>query len=397
MRAPPPSANRAPTRSPRRPERLRLRHLVGPGTLAVVLLLLPSGALGSFPGTLSGSGEASAGALASAGAAGTSGAVGYHFPAPIVGVPGTLYRGPTIATTPSTFWSVDAQTSCASCIWTSSSVRSFLNQTPFTWVRYGQNLDQCNISANRQYSSDGVASVGCGYNLTALKNWCGAQTPRCHMILGLPGENNNSQEDAAIAHWIVATVGIQPDYWAIGNEPTQWTHYGIPWTHWKSGDRSHASALAYAVDVRSAIRAVRAVDPAARFIGVEAACYCNTAYFQEVGQVDGSSISAVAYHSYPSTGQSRPTVAQFYAPLSSSSNLSHSNADVRNALVAGCRSCAALPIFVNEYNAGPGWSPSSRGGTFANAAFLAASITEGLRANVSQLTVFNLQTASKSG
>jgi hypothetical protein len=193
---------------------------------------------------------------------------------------------------------------------------------------------------------------------------------------------------------MVHTIGLQPDYFSIGNEPTQWTHYGIPWSHWSAKDHSTPTSLAYAFDVRAAIKAVLVVDPTAKFVGVEAACYCNPTYFTDVGKIDGSLISAVAYHSYPSIGDSQPTLGQFYAPLASSGNLSTSYADVRADLVAGCSTCSHLPIFVNEYNAGPGWSPSNLGGSYANAVFLAASVTEAIQANVSQLTIFNLQTSS---
>jgi hypothetical protein len=317
-----------------------------------------------------------------------------HVPATVVGIAGVLQRGPNVATTPSTFWSLDAQTNCATCIWTHPSVRSYLNQTPFTWVRYGTNVDRCNASTDTEYSDSGAASPGCAFDLLSLKSWCAVQTPRCHTVIGLPGENNNSREDAAIAKWIVHTIGLQPDYWAIGNEPTQWKHYGIPWGHWSTADSSKPSPLAYAFDVRAAIRAVSAVDPSAKFIGIEAACSCNTEWITDIGKIDGSAIDAIAYHTYPSLGLAKETVGQLYAPLSSRSNLTSSFPSVRASFLAGCASCGSMPIFVNEYNAGPGWSPSNQAGTYANAVFLAASVTQALRANVTQLTVYNLQTTS---
>jgi PKD domain-containing protein len=315
----------------------------------------------------------------------------------LTGVAASLLGGSAVAVTSNRFWSIDAQTACASCISTNTTVDRFLTSTPFTWVRYGQGSDACNISVNRQYGPSGVATSGCGYNLSALKSWCGAQVPHCHTVLGLPGENNNSREDAAIAKWIVTTVGLQPDYWAIGNEPTGWTHYGIPWTSWRTSDASSATPLAYAYDVKAAIAAVTAVDPSAKFIGVEAACPCNTAWFQDVARVDGGSISAMAFHNYPSSGSTSESLSQFFSPLASASNVTSSVAAVRSAIRGYCGACGTLPLFVNEYNAGPGWSPSNFGGTYSNAVFLAASVVQALRANVTQLTVFNLQSESRSG
>ncbi|MCI4336240.1 MAG: PKD domain-containing protein [Thermoplasmata archaeon] len=313
------------------------------------------------------------------------------------GTTGKLVTAGVVATTSGSFWSVDAQTSCATCIESNQSVKNYLASTPFTWVRYGQGIDSCNISAARSYSSSGVASTGCGFNMTSLKSWCDSTTPHCHTIISLPGENNNSREDAAIAKWIVRTVGIQPDYWSIGNEPTGWTHYGLPWTSWKTTDAASASPLAYAFDVKVAITAVSAVDPGAKFLGIEAACSCNTLWFQDVAHIDGASLAGIAVHNYPSSGSTTETLAKFYAPLSTSSNITNSVATVRSALAGQCTACGTLPIFVNEYNAGPGWAPSNYGGTYANAVFLAASVTQALTSNVSQMTVFNLESSSSSG
>jgi PKD repeat protein len=312
----------------------------------------------------------------------------------VAGVAGSLVTGALAARTPGTFFSVDAQTSCARCISSSSAVTTYLASTPFHWVRYGQGDDECNLSADLHYSEGGAASKGCGFNITALKTYCQSTTPNCHAILNLPGENNNSREDAAIAYWIVHTVGFQPDYWSIGNEPTGWTHYGIAWSHWKTTDSSHATPLAYAYDVKAAIAAISAVDPGAKFIGIEAACSCNTVWFQDTVKVNGPSLSAIGVHNYPSGGSSRVNLAQFYAPLSSSDNVTNSVASVRTAIRGLCTSCATLPILVNEYNAGPGWTTSNYAGSYANAVFLAASVSQALTSNVTQLTVFNLESSS---
>lgn len=312
----------------------------------------------------------------------------------VAGVASTLGVPTLAATTPSTFWSIDAQTTCANCISTNASTKAFLATTPFTWVRYGAGTDACNETTGTSYSDAGVASTGCAFSVSALKTWCNGLTPHCHAVLSLPGENNNSAEDANIAQYIVKTIGFQPDYWSIGNEPTGWTHYGIAWTKWRTTDASAPTPIAYAFDVKAAIAAVAAVDPGAKFIGLEAACSCNTAWFQDVVAVNGAMLSAIAYHSYPSTGSTTETVAQFLSPLTGSSNLTGSYAAVRAAISGHCTKCGTLPIFVNEYNAGPGWGASTLGGTYANAVFLAASVTQALTANVTQLTTFNLQTSS---
>ena len=352
------------------------------------LIGLPPGPLGTTPNAPAANGSSlvpgtpgpGPSTPVTAGAAGTSGSL-----------LGPKYAG----TTAPSFYSLDVQTDCASCIATNGSTDSFLKNTPFHWVRYGANSEQCNVTSDTEWSESGVATHGCAYSVSALKTWCAAQTPHCRSILPLPGENNNSREDANIANYIVNTIGFQPTYWSIGNEPTGWHHYGIPWAKWRTADAQTPTPMAYAWDVHAAIAAVLKVDPAAKFIGIEAACACNSAWFADTVKVNGPNLAAVAVHNYPSAaGKTTVSLDGFYAALTASGNISHTIAFVRSAITGLCTGCASLPIFVNEYNAGPGWSPSNYGGTYANAEFLAASVAQALEANVTQLTIFNLQTYS---
>jgi hypothetical protein len=306
--------------------------------------------------------------------------------------PATLERGPVGGDSSSTFWGVVAQTSSRTGIASDASVGGFLNGTPITWFEYTQQTDQCNITSNTLYTEGGQTSGGCGFDIGSLKTWCVSRGPDCHTILVLPGENNNSGEDANMANYIANTLHFQPSYYAIGNEPELWTHYGIAWSHWKNTDHSAPSPAAYSYDVLAGIHAVRSVDPAAKFIGIEADCVCGSAWFTDVAHVDGSLISAIAYHTYPSaTLKTLVTPAQFFAVLSGPSNLTTSYAAVRADLAGQCRGCGALPVFVAEYNSGPGWAPSNYAGTWSNAVFLAASIVQAIRANVSMFSIFNLQ------
>jgi len=194
----------------------------------------------------------------------------------------------------------------------------------------------------------------------------------------------------------VSTIGLQPDYWYIGNEPMLWTHYGIAWKNWKVTDSSKATPLAYAFDVKAAITAVKAVDPAAKFLGIEAACSCNTVWFQDVVSVDSANIYGIAYHNYPSVSLTNETLTQFYGTLTGTTNLTSNLGKVRTAITGYCTTCSTMPLWVNEYNAGPGWAPSNYAGTYQNAVFLAASEVQALQANISQLTIYDLQTPGSS-
>jgi len=302
--------------------------------------------------------------------------------------------GPPIAVTPATFWSLDLQTNNSSGIWSDGAVRSFLNATPFTWFRYGELTEECNISANVMYGPNGTPVGPCAYDLTALKSWCRSVSFACHLVLPLPAENNNPAEDAFIANWIVHTVGIRPQYWSIGNEPMLWRHYGIPWANWSVRDHSRPTPLAYARQLNATIQAVRAVDPGARFMGLEAASPNDLPWFTEVARLDRAGIAAIGYHSYPFTTSKNESLQQFLAPLQSPSNISTTYPLVQADVGSACPRCGSIPVFLHEFNAGPGNGASPFGGSYANAVFLAGSVVQALRANVTQFTVFNLQSDS---
>jgi PKD repeat protein len=311
--------------------------------------------------------------------------VGTTFPS------GTLQPGPVVGNVTPSFWSLVVQTRTNTGIAQDPTVGQFLNASPFDSFRYSSATDECNLSANIVYTDAGVGSSPCYVNVSAFKAWCTSR-PGCVSLFDLPGENNNSGEDAAIAKWIVDTVGFQPTYWSIGNEPNAWTHYGIPWTQWQTTDSSTPTPVAYAWDVHAAIAAVKKVDPAAKFVGIQADCQCATAWLEDTAKVNGPNLSAIAFHTYPTNGSTSETLQELYGALLGPQNLSTSMTTVRSAIAGECAHCGSLPIFVNEYNAGPGWQPSNWGGTFPNAVFLAASTAQAMRAGVPMLSIFDLQT-----
>ena len=313
-------------------------------------------------------------------------------PAPSAGA-SPLLVGPQIASTAPDFFGVVAQTATPTAIATDPAIGAYLTQTPFRWYSYTVDTDNCNMSSNLFYSDNGRVSSPCPFDIPAFVTWCTAQVPTCHSILKLPGENNNSAEDAYLAGWIVHDLHFQPSYFTIGNEPMLWSHYGLPWTAWRSTDHAHPDPLAYAIDLRNAIYAVRAVDPVARFIGIESDCACSAKdWMATTARVDGSLISAVGYHTYPSTAlRTNETLAQFFDPLPSPTNITASYQLVRAAIAGQCPTCPTLPIFVTEYNSGPGRGATQWAGTYADAEFLAASTAQALRENVSLFVTYNLQ------
>jgi hypothetical protein len=345
------------------------------GAFAVVLALL---LFGSLPMPAASASSPSAGVRATSGNGTITNA--------------TLRGGPTIAHTAPTFFGLVATTAQPTGIATDPGVAAFLNATPFVSFSYTEDSDQCNITANILWSGNGGFTNGCPLDMSAFKAWCTSRGPSCVSIIDLPGENNNTGEDANMASYIVHTLGFQPTYWALGDEPELWTHYGIPWNQWRSTDATNARMVAYSVELRNVIAAVNAIDPAGKWIGIQSDCgQCSLNYIKTVARIDGPLLSAIAFHTYPSERLTNVSLAQFFRPLYGHTNISTSYTRIRADIAKQCPTCATMPIYITEYNSGPGWGPSNYAGAYENAAFLAASTIQALRANVSMLNVYCLQ------
>jgi hypothetical protein len=266
-------------------------------------------------------------------------------------------------------------------------------------VRYGEGDDECNVTSNTGWAagaSGGVVTGGCGYSIPSFKAWCYSTTPHCLSIIDLAGENNNSLEDANMANYIVHTVGFQPTYFSIGNEPSGWCYYGLPWTAWVSGAPCRQpTPLAYAWDVKNAITAVKAVDPSAQFIGIEEAWCPDSSYIPAVAKLDGNSIAAIACHAYPGPIWA-PTTAQYFDPLDSAkNNLEYYYAEVRAHITGLCSSCSTMPIQIGEYNGGPSTgTPAAQDREYDGSVFVAASVAQALDVGYSSFQYFNLQGGS---
>ncbi len=317
---------------------------------------------------------------------------------PVSQVPATLVVRGYVGEFSPQFYAVAAHTAQPSGLAHDPGVQTLLNASPIRFLRYGAGSDSCDPIHNISYSPNGTPRSGCDYDLSSLKAWCTSLHPTCETLYQLPGETNNSSEDAAIVAWLLGTVGFEPTYFAIGNEPSGWTHFGIPWTSWRSTDNSVPTPLAYAVEVRSVIAAVRAVDPSAQFVGIEAASPYGLEWFTTLVHVDGPQLSAVAYHLYPGRPLgAEPTVDQLYGLLDGIDNISSTYGTVRGAVDAAC-GCTHLPVQIGEYNAGP--VPSVTGvyppldGQYPDAVFLAGSIDQALAEGVPALTFFSLQSPS---
>jgi hypothetical protein len=281
-----------------------------------------------------------------------------------------------------------------------SAVGTYLNSTSIGFVRT-VGMDSCNVTTDTGWVAGVTGGIaipnGCPVDIATFAAWCDSLTPHCESDVGLPGENNNSAEDAADARYIVDTLGFQPTYWSFGNEPISWTHYGIPWTHWKLTDDSVPTGLAYAVDVRNAIVAVRAVDPPAQFVGIQSYWCPDTTYTDPVAAIDGGAIDAMACHVYTNDGTSSPTTGQYFASLMGASNITSNYDALRQHIRGLCSTCGSLPIQISEFQGGPFGSPAPQDREFDGAIWLAASLVQALDAGIPSVQLYELGGQSPCG
>lgn len=271
---------------------------------------------------------------------------------------------------------------------------AFLNTTPISWFRFGGNGSSYDPTTGIDY----VAPTGGGtyvatdepvWNLSWFKTWCDSRTPACHWLGYLPAEANNTTAAVHAAEWYHAQLGFSPQLWQLGNEPSSWTHYGINVSRWSTTDNVPVTPTAYAAMARAYIAAVGGMYPLDRFVGIEAACGCDTTEAQATATAVGGEVAAMSLHVYPTSGGSESSLTGFFGALQSSTNLSAQVGRFGGAVAAGCTTCVNLPLQVGEYQSGPvpGFSPYVA--TYAGAPFLAASVVQAITANVSMFTVYD--------
>jgi hypothetical protein len=303
------------------------------------------------------------------------------------GVSTTLVIGNSTGTLNSSFFGVDVHVVGNGSI----SLQSQTIGTPFVSFRFtpqGEATDQIHSIV---YNQSGVGSPVYDEGDSAFIAGCKALG--CSATMMVPAEIDNPAEAAATVLYVEKNLSFHPQYWAIGNEPQQWTHWGIPWTQWRPSDHSSPSPMAYALEVQQYVLSIRAVDPTAKLIGLESVVGGTTdaAWFRDLVQVDGPNISAVAYHAYPGGNGSIPgSLTNFYGaltnPISFPLNYPATVALVRQA----CPSCQ-IPVFVDEFNSALGGNYSGLMTTFPEVPFTAAALSIAIQENVPRTMFFDLE------
>jgi hypothetical protein len=295
-----------------------------------------------------------------------------------------LESGDLIDAAGASFFGVVAQTNCYNCIAGGDGL--YLNETPFSDVRYGQGGDSCDI-VNDSFYEDGKVVGACPFSITALKQWCYSTTPHCQWYVGLPGEINDPGYAAYEARWLVHTLGFPPTYWSIGNEPESYTNWNCPWTKWATCTGT-PTASEWAAEVLAYAKAIRSVVPTAKIIGIQAVGSYSTFIPKLAASPAAKYLYAIAFHDYPPPTKSGE--ADFLSLLTSQYSATTEIDHVRQEITSANASLANLPIFIGEFNGGPCPTPSALDQQFPDVLLYMGTVVQALRANLSELDYFAL-------
>lgn len=176
---------------------------------------------------------------------------------------------------------------------------ALLNQSVFSEYRFGDGAGT-NFTTCTTYNDNGVASA-CKVSLSAFIPWC--QERNCHVDISVPMETDDMGAIAYEVRYLEQTLGFTPAAWGLGNEPTGWIHWGIPWTSWRASDHSTPTAAQLAAEVKTAVSAIRSVDGTTPIDAIQSST-CSSSYVAQVMLVNGPNVTSVACHAYPGGGTS---------------------------------------------------------------------------------------------
>jgi hypothetical protein len=309
---------------------------------------------------------------------------------PTVATPTFAIGNTTVWTVPAAFWGTDVRVYYA----VGSSEAADINQTRIHYIRWpgGAVADRYNMTANR-ITDDNGSSYTPQSNESQFIGWC--RLIHCQAIFQLPGEIDDPATAAYYVHVTETTYRFHPSYWEIGNEPAQWTHFGVPWSAWTTTQATNATPGSYAQVVRAYALAIHRTDPLAQLIGlpgVGTGAYNEAVWIRATVQLNGPNLSAVAIHVYPaggSTTNGTATAASFFATLDGNSALPQRLPADRAALVATCGRCHPIALFVDELGSGTQGGPYDRFmAGFATVPYLAAEIAQALANQVPNVDLY---------
>ena len=288
---------------------------------------------------------------------------------------------------PSAFWGLNVEATDRFNSVDAASVAA----TPVTFVRFpGGNLGE-----EFNYTSGIITDITGGQSRSDTSTATFVASCKqfgCHAIMQLPAEINKPATAAYYAAYVVHTLGYQPAYWEIANDPSGWTHFNVPWSQWKTSGGGNTTPAPFAALVQTYIKAILAVDPAAKFIALGAGAWGTSfakPWVEELARVDGHALSGISVHSYiTGGGPSNPTDAELFANLNAAASLSNQVTADQSYIKAACPTCTNLGVFVSEVNAAQKSTYTKLLTSFAGTLYLAALTVQGLASHATSLDWF---------
>ncbi len=293
----------------------------------------------------------------------------------------------TATAIPAQFWGVNAAARSPF----GSSDGSAIAKTPVNYIRFPGGT----IGEDFNYTS-GVITLVSGTHLSARTTTAQFVTEckaiHCHAIFQLPAEINQPQTAAFYANYVVHTLGFQPAYWEIGNAPSGWVHYNLPWSKWSSTAKLNITPVPFANLVQRYITAVRAVDSGAQFIALGAGMgpkNYDESWVKTLASTDGKELAGISVHSYiMGGGPSNPTDQELFANLQGKYSLVKQVTADRQYILAACSTCTNVKVFVTEINAAELSTYDQLLTSFAGTLYLAAETVQGLQLKATNLDWF---------
>jgi hypothetical protein len=273
---------------------------------------------------------------------------------------------------------------------------AWVNATPITLVRWpgGSSADAINYTTG-EIRYDGGTTGLIAENLSAFVGWC--RSIDCAAILQLPGEIDDPATAAYDVAYTETTLGFHPTYWEIGDEPSRWTHFGVPWSAWNLSQAQNASPLGYANEVHAYIAAIHQVDPSAAIIGlpgVGTGVYGEATWITATVAVNGPNLSGVSVHVYPGGTPPNGTasLAQFVTNMTGARSLEGRVPADRAAIANACATCGPIPLLVTEFGSGiqgGSFDPFIDG--FPQVPYVAGELVQAMHLNLTSADLFDVR------
>lgn len=273
-----------------------------------------------------------------------------------------------------------------------------LNGTPVAFYRWpgGDIAESFDVLNDTIYAPDGAPSPAIT-SLSAFASWC--LSIGCKAILQLPTEIDNASYAAAEVNYTEDVLGLHPAYFEFGNEPADWTHFGIPWADWNASQNISPTPTEYAAVVHAYIAAINRSATGARFLGIGGVgegAYSEPTWLGTLARVDGPNLSGVALHVYPAgNGSAGRNLTDFFATLNGSAAIvnrmpaDRSAIDLNLTAAGDPAAIATFAIFADEVGSGTTGSPyAAFESGYPEVPYVATEILQALGRNLTGFALF---------